>query len=171
MNKAFAKLDAGGIVYAPSAVKLDARIYLHPTAEQYAVVGYLPVVDEAPAGVPQGKHAEAGAWEEADGAIRRVYAVVDDPPPPPRTFSKLKCVAALAEAGVWPEVKAWLDSAGLYDLYLAAQDFAEDNEYFVQGLSALKPALGWTDGQVEALLAQCVAGGGRTGTEGDGAAR
>ena len=77
----------------------------------------------------------------------------------PRVFSKLKVVAALMEAGVWAQVKAWIESNGLYDLYLAAQNFAEDNEYFAQGRTALQTALGWTDEQVEAVLAASVQGG------------
>lgn len=74
----------------------------------------------------------------------------------PRVFSKLKVVAALTEAGAWAQVKAWIEANGLYDLYLAAQEFAEDNDYFARGLAALKPVVGWTDEQVEALLAKCV---------------
>lgn len=70
----------------------------------------------------------------------------------PRTFSKLKIVAALMEAGVWPQVKAFIEQQGLYDLYLAAQDFSEDNAYFIQGKAALQQSLGWTDEQVEAIL-------------------
>ena len=74
----------------------------------------------------------------------------------PRTFSKMKVVAALTEEGVWEDVKAWIEGAGLYDIYLAAQDFAEDNEHFAQGKAQLQAALGWSDERVEALLAQCV---------------
>ena len=73
----------------------------------------------------------------------------------PRRFSKLKVVAALMQAGVWPQVKQWIEANGLYDLYLAAQDFAEDNEYFTQGKAQLQAALGWTDAQVETLLKEC----------------
>lgn len=73
--------------------------------------------------------------------------------PAPRTFSKLRIVAALTTAGVWDLVKQLLVERGLYDLFLAAQDFAEDNEYFAQGTAALQSALGWTDAQVEAVLA------------------
>ena len=74
--------------------------------------------------------------------------------PAPRTFSKLRIVAALTNAGVWAQVKQYIEREGLYDLYLAAQDFREDNEYFTQGRTALQTALGWTDGQVEAVLAE-----------------
>ena len=75
----------------------------------------------------------------------------------PRAFSKLKIVAALMNAGVWPQVKAYIEQAGLYDLYLAAQIFTEDNEYFASGKTQLQTALGWTDEQVEAVLSASVA--------------
>lgn len=81
---------------------------------------------------------------------------VDDEVPRARVFSKLKVVVALTKAGVWPQVKAWIEANGLYDLYLAAQEFAEDNDYFAQGLAALKPVVGWTAAQVEAVLAASV---------------
>lgn len=64
---------------------------------------------------------------------------------PPRTFSKLKCIEALMKEGVWSEVKKWIEDSGLYDLYLAAQDFKEDNEYFVIGKTQLQQKLGWDD--------------------------
>ena len=85
---------------------------------------------------------------------------IDDEVPRVRTFSKLRIVAALTRAGVWANVKQYIEQAGLYDLYLAAQDLREDNEYFAQGRTQLQTALGWTDEQVEAVLAQAVAGGG-----------
>lgn len=74
-----------------------------------------------------------------------------------RTFSKRKCVVALKSIGVWSQVKEWIIAQDLYDEYLAAQDFREDNPHFVQGRAALQAALGWSDEQVEAVLAQCVA--------------
>lgn len=73
-----------------------------------------------------------------------------------KTYSKLRCVTVLKRAGVWPQVKAWIEANDLYDEYLAAQDFADDNEYFRQGKAALQAALGLTDEQVDAILAECV---------------
>ena len=75
----------------------------------------------------------------------------------PRVFSKLKLVTALMTLGYWTKVKAWIEAQGLTDLYLSAQDVAEDNPYFKQGLSALKAELGVTDVQAEEVLSQCVA--------------
>lgn len=146
------------------------RVELHPTASEYAnpnahsyyddsdVGPWLPIDRSAPnEPAPDGKHWDATGWLEQNGVIRRVFALVDDPPPPPRTFSKLRAIAALKAAGVWAQVKAWIETEGLMDEYLAAQDFKEDNEYFVRGLGALKAQLGWSDEQAEAVLSQCVA--------------
>lgn len=137
-------------------VTIDGRTIVNPTAEQYAELrdAYLKGAD-TPLPEPQdGKMVEYGGYAlgETDKLWHKQWIIVDAPPPLPRTFSKLKVVAALTEAGVWPQVKAWIEQAGLYDLYLAAQDFAEDNEYFAVGKAQLQQALGWTDEQVEKIL-------------------
>lgn len=85
------------------------------------------------------------------GMLRKKFWGPTGEPPVP-TYSKMKCVMALTKLGVWPQVKAWIESQGLYDLYLAAQDFTADNEYFKQGLAALKEQLGLDDDQVAAVL-------------------
>lgn len=74
-----------------------------------------------------------------------------------RTFSKLKVVAALIEAKLWPTVKEWIINSGLYDLYLAAQNFSEDDPYFIRGKSEMMSALRMDENAVEAILSQCVA--------------
>lgn len=135
------------------------EVKLHPTADDYAQMGWLPVVDNPPPESPiEGWHYKLIGWCESGGKIMHQYVLEKDPPPAPRTFSKLKCVAALMQAGVWAEVKAWIEQAGLYDLYLAAQDFREDNEYFVTGKTQLMASLGWTEEQAEAILQKCVIG-------------
>lgn len=162
LNKDYAKPDAEmKPVFAPAAFNLGGRDYIHPTAEDYAKAGYLPLSPDYPVDPPEGKHYEQTDKIEPNGenGYRWVYALVDNPPPAPRVFSKLKCVAALMEAGVWQEVKGYIEGAGLYDLYLAAQDFREDNPYFVSGKAQLMASLGWTEEQAEALLAKCVIGG------------
>ena len=150
---------------APRAFMLHGAMVTNPKAEHFAALNeerakqdlppYLPVRDEPPT-CEEGYYAVATGWDSYGGAINRVYEVRELPPPPPRTFSKLRIVAALTQAGVWAQVKAYIEQAGLYDLYLAAQEFAEDNEYFEQGKAALQSALGWTDEQVDAVLAASV---------------
>lgn len=135
------------------------EVKIHPTADDYAAMGYKRVSEDRPTDpAPEGYHYEARGYDEDENRIWRVYETVANPPAPPRTFSKMKCVAALMEAGVWTEVKAWIEQAGLYDLYLAAQDFREDNPYFTSGKAQLMASLGWTEEQAETILSQCVIG-------------
>ena len=64
---------------------------------------------------------------------------------------------ALKKAGLWVLTKTWIEENGLYDLYLAAQDFSEDNEFFQRGLAEIKALARKSDAEVEAILAACVA--------------
>lgn len=149
---------------APKYATIDGAAVINPTREQCARMDppAYPLADPMPPAPepPEGKIVVPDGYEPADTPNgkewRQKWRYEDAPPPPPRQFSKLKIVAALTAQGVWPQVKAFIEQAGLYDLYLAAQDFAEDNEYFTQGRQQLQTALGWTDEQVEAVLAQAV---------------
>lgn len=136
-------------------VTIDGTTIVNPAAEQYAELrdAYPKGADEPMPEPQEGKVVAPAGYELGEDMMwHRQWRLDDAPPPPPRTFSKLRIVAALTEAGVWPQVKAHIERKGLYDLYLAAQEFAEDNEYFAQGRAALQAALGWTDEQVEKIL-------------------
>lgn len=144
------------LVRASDPATIDGQMVVHPSAAQYGLIGAYPLRTVTPPTPPEGKIAVPDGYELVDAEWQQAWKFEDAPPPPPRTFSKLRIVAALMQAGVWSAVKDYIEQAGLYDLYLAAQDFAEDNEYFAQGREQLKSALGWTDEQVEAILAQAV---------------
>lgn len=136
-----------------------SEVKIRPTEKDYRQMGFKSVSEAAPSEpAPVGYHYEARGYAEDESRIWRIYETVANPPAPPRTFSKLKCVAALMEAELWGAVKSYIESMGLYDLYLAAQDFREDNEYFVRGKAALMEALSLTEEQVEAILQKCVIG-------------
>lgn len=147
---------------APKYATIDGAAVINPTREQYARMDppAYPLGASTPPEPPEGKIAVPDGYEPADTPDgkewRQKWRYEDAPLPPPRQFSKLKIVAALMAVGVWDTVKQYITDAGLYDLYLAAQDFAEDNEYFTQGRQQLQTALSWTDEQVEAILAQAV---------------
>ena len=147
---------------APRAFMLHGAMVTNPKAEHFAALNeerakqglplYYPISDD-PAPMPtDGKVVRFNGYAVVAGWIAPQYSIEDAPPPPPRTFSKLRIVAALTTAGVWDSVKQLLIERGLYDLFLAAQDFRENNEYFAQGKSVLQTALGWTDEQVEQVL-------------------
>ena len=141
---------------------IDGAAVINPTREQCARMTppAYPLGTSTPPVPPEGKIAVTDGYEDVDTPKGKEWVqkwrYEDAPPPPPRQFSKLKIVAALMGVGVWDAVKQYITDAGLYDLYIAAQDFAEDNEYFTQGKTALQAQLGWTDEQVEAVLAQAV---------------
>ena len=102
-------------------------------------------------------HAVADGYELRDGKWVKLWRVEELPPPPPRTFSKLKITAALMKMEKWLPVRDYLVQSGMYDLYLAAQDFKEDDEFFVKGLTELKVKFGMSDEEVEAILKEGVA--------------
>ena len=172
MNMKFGKLVDGQIVYAPDALDTEDGKKMNPSEASYLAAGWKKVVEEPPA-AEDGKLVEVSGWNETENALTCVYKQVDAPtpqgggqggdtPPSPapvgkRIFSKLKLVAALKAADKWVLVKTWLEEKAYYDYYLAAQNFAEDNELFVEGREAIKRYLGLTDEQIEAILTQCIA--------------
>lgn len=155
-NKNFVRPSPDGtsLVFAPVAFAPELRA---PTEADYNARGWYRNAIEPPA-PPEGKTVASTRYEIADGKCVAVYTYADIPAAP-RTFSKLKIVAALMQAEVWEQVKQYIIDAGLYDLYLAAQDFREDNDYFLRGKSVLMSQLGWDNAQVESILAASVAEG------------
>ena len=140
------RLSNGAWMFGDLTTSEDGRAAL-------SALGFRPL-DESPAPEtppPEGAHYEA-RYAEQDGRIIETWAVVAEPPPPPRTFSKHRIVAALMDACYWPQVKAYIEGAGLWDLYLAAQTFREDDPHFAPALAALKTALAVPDETVESIL-------------------
>ena len=144
------------LILQPNYITTEAGTTVNPSAAQWAAIGAYPRADDPAPTPPDGKIAMLDDYEVRYGEWHALWRYDDAPPPPPRTFSKLRIVSALTQAGVWDSVKQLLIARRLYDLFLAAQEFAEANEYFAQGKSALQSALGWTDEQVEAVLAASV---------------
>lgn len=133
-----------------------------PTADDYRDMGYADVVDEVPSDpAPEGHHWEARGWEidhirDIMDILRRVYVAVEDPPAPPRVFETADLVEALMAEGIYQQVHDWVVEKGLLDLVLATKEFDETNANFQAGKAAIQEALGWTDEEVEELLAKCV---------------
>lgn len=159
MNRNFAKpREDMTPEYAPDVLEINGRKVYNPKAVHCKIAGYLPLSPDWPVDPPQGKHYERTGTIEPDGAdgYRWVYTLVDDPPPPPRVFETADLVEALMEEGVWETARAWIVEQGMLDLVLATKEFDETNENFQAARAALQEALGWTDAEVEELLAKCV---------------
>ena len=158
MNRNFAKPKVDMTPeFAPDVLVINGRKVYGPKAVHCKIAGYLPLSPDSPVDPPQGKHYERTGKIEANGdGYRWVYALVDDPPPPPRVFVTADLVEALMEEGIYQQVRDWIVEQGMLDLVLATKEFDENNENFQAGKAALQTALGWTDEDVEELLAQCV---------------
>lgn len=57
-------------------------------------------------------------------------------PRTPRTFSKLELITVLKNLGKWDAAKAFIQASGFEDEWLAAQELAEDNEFFTLAVEA-----------------------------------
>ena len=140
-----------------SVERIDGVWVTNPTAEQYAAIGAYPRSDEsfAPPACDEGYHAVPDGYDSSTGKWMRKWRIEELPPPPPRTFSKFKVVRLLTEMGIWLKVRDYIVAKGLYDLFFAAQDFKEDDEFFIEGLTSLKGELGLADEQIEDILKKC----------------
>ena len=182
MNTKYGKLVDGQIVYAPPTLDTENGTKMNPSEASYFAAGWKKVTEEPPAPL-DGCTVEPSTWLETDTALVRVYKQVAiasqqeagggrdggggrdsdmSPSPAPagkRIFSKLKVVVALKAANLWVLTKTWIEENGLYDHYLAAQNFAEDNEWFLQGKDEIQRLAGKTDEEIESILSQCVING------------
>ena len=158
MNSNYGKLIGGEVEYAPAKITLDdGTVVSNPSAETYLAAGWKRIVDEPPK-AEDGCTVEVSGWDEAADSIVRVYkqVPVETPETKARVFSKLKLVAALKEADKWVLVKTWIEERGLWDYYLAAQNFREDNAMFSDALAAIKAYARMSDEDVEAILKNCI---------------
>ncbi len=96
------------------------------------------------------RDAESSAWREVPAPTYD-----EEGNPIMKEYSKLKVLVALKVLGVWPSVKAWLEESDNYDYWLAAQDLAEDNEFFIAAKTAIAALTGKTAEEIAVLLAEC----------------
>lgn len=160
-------LENGNLKKVGSVIRTAKGYVANPTAEDCAAMveangkpnPAYPRSDEsfAPPAVDEGYRAVPNGYDLVDGKWVKLWRVEELPPSPPRTFSKLKITAALMKIEKWLPVRDYLVQSGMYDLYLAAQDFKEDDEFFVRGLTEIKAKFGMSDEEVEAILKEGVA--------------
>ena len=137
-------------------IAVDGKVRFAPdkTAQ-----GYLPILDECPRPIGTNYTIAVDYWTNRNGRCECVYKQVEvqPAPPAPKVYSRYKAYLALRGAGVWPQVKAWLEANDLWDAFLIANDFSEDDPLFKKGVAELQAVVGWTDEQIAALLALCLA--------------
>lgn len=147
----------------PRRATIDGRAVAGELPAEYlAALGYYPLDESAPEpqDAPEGHHYEARYAYDSDETPTRIvrsWVEVEDPPPPPRSFSKRKLYRAFTEAGVWPQIKAYMEQAGIWEDWEYATTLDEDDPLIAAAVPAIQSALAWTAEQMEAVLAASVA--------------
>ena len=115
---------------APRAVRVGGAVVCNPTDAQYEQAGYKRVIDSPPQTDAE-HYAVATGWAEQGGEIVRQYEVRENPPPPPRVWTPLSIKRACGER--WATVRDALQTAGIYEDFVMAQELREDDAAFAQG--------------------------------------
>lgn len=112
--------------------------------------GWFPIVEVGePSDSPYRIFRYTLVRDENGGHIEQQYTIHQQA----RTFSKLKILQTAAQLGLANDFLSLLKSdALLYEMWLAAQNIAEDNQFFQSGVETIKQQLHLTDEQIESIL-------------------
>ncbi len=167
VNRNYGRVSESNTVeYAPISLRLgnivNGRAFPHPvtvlnpSATQYAVQGWLPVVTNPPPVFVRGYEAvSTGHWYVTNGVIRLEY-VMRALPPRNLQLSKMKLKANMRQIGIWSNV--WQMVSSDPDLLSDWNDsvvFDERNE-FVQGAFSALEAAGLTPELREFIITNSV---------------
>lgn len=142
---------------------VEKRTVIHPTDEDFALMGYLRLSTDCPVDPPEGKHYERMGKIEPNGAdgYRWAYVLVDNPAQPPRRWSRLSVKCALADAHLLPAVQSYLTELLVKPDYPAWAALS-DCDYIEEGfggeeawnalLDGAATALGKTRAEIDAFL-------------------
>lgn len=130
----------------------EKRTEVFPTAEDKALMGYLPLSPDYPVDpAPEGQHYERTNKIEPNGdCYRWVYILVDNPPPPPRRWTRLSIKTALATAGMLDAARAFLSSTEIATGYTAWEALT-DCDYIEEGFGGAEAWSALLDGAASAL--------------------
>lgn len=158
MNKDYGRLENGELIYAPAALQRNGTLCVNPSSGSYLASGWKKIVDNPPQ-VPYELCNVATGWEEGATTISRVYTQTPRLHPDgwPRTLSKLKLIRALKKRDLWVLVKTWLEERSLYDFFLAARQFVEDDPSFIEGKKGLLEYTSKTEEDAEEIILEAIA--------------
>lgn len=144
----------------PRRTTIDGALVVGDLPADYlATLGYYPLDESAPEPTPpDGYHAEpryAYHHDETPTRIVRSWALVADPPPPPVDYSKRKLYRVFLARGVWPQVKAWMESQGVWEDWEYATTLASDDPLMATAIPAIQQLMGLTDEEMAEILQSC----------------
>ena len=108
-------------------------------------------------GLPEGDYDVAYDPADAHREYTETDIPVDAPPAPEkghRSLSRVNLYHALDDLGIWEQVKAYMEQAGIWNDFDYATTLDEDSDLVKNAVSALKASLGLTDEQIEAVMDQ-----------------
>ena len=159
-NRKYGKVTDGEITYAPQQLRDEhGRIHHNPTAALYASDGYLPIEHAAPT-PPDGMTVSGRKW--ATDGVRcfeeYTYSPVAEEPRVHR-YSRLKLYVALTSAGLWDRLMEFLDGVTVEGMnarvaFDLANELNDTHPMFASMLAQVQTALGVSDEQVAAILAE-----------------
>ena len=124
--------------------------------------GAYPLAADPPPEAPAGKVYEPDGYGLRDGEWHPLWRLADEPPPAPRVYSKRKLILALAGAGLWESVRAWMaattldNGVNLWELFCNSQTLDEGDRDFDAMRAAAVDAGLCTAEALEGLLAGCL---------------
>lgn len=129
----------------------EKRTEVFPSAEDKAIMGYLPLSPDWPIDPPEGKHYERTDKIERDGdGYKWVYTLVANPPPPPRRWTRLSIKTALAQAEMLDAARQFLSSTEIATGYTAWEALT-DCDYIEKGFGGAEKWNALLDGAAQAL--------------------
>lgn len=127
-----------------------------PTASDYANIGAYPKRKSVIPYIPSDGIASRAGYFLDDENYWQERWVTSERPPYEKVYSSYKFYLTLRGAGVWPQVKASLEDNDLWDAFLIADNFREDDQIFQQIVANVQTVIDYTDDQFTALLAQSI---------------
>ena len=129
----------------------EKRTEVFPTAEDKALMGYLPLIDSVMPTPPEGKHWERnGKIYSHESGYAWDYELVDNPPPPPRRWTRLSIKTALAKAGMLDAARQFLSASEIATGYTAWEALT-DCDYIEEGFGGAEAWNALLDGAAGAL--------------------
>lgn len=165
MNTKFGIVSGGVMTPAPEGIDVDGGFMINPTADAYAACDppYLPNEYTEPS-PEQGYHVSSIRWETDGVRNFRVFEYERDEPVV-RRYSKLALESAMFNAGLLEKIDELVDSQFVVNglgqkmplrrMYETANEFSDDNKFFVDFINMARERLGLDDKKIKSLLDEC----------------
>lgn len=147
----------------PKTAVIDGKFVIGRLPASYlATIGYYPFEETSMPPAIDGFHYERSYAYDDENSPSKVIVVwtsVANPEvtPAPRSLSKRKLYRGLVEAGIWEQVKEYMEANGVWEDWMFATTLDEDDPLIVAAIQALEIDLQIPSETIQQLLAASVA--------------